>query len=308
MEIVNLNKLPTSDKILIAEKPLIIYVISDIHCKDGVANDPNAVGAYTKISNSRYRLYYQQQEKIDSFIKQVNADKPNLTLCLGDMFDASVPMSQAVNYWESINTEKYFVAGNHDLEYSDYETLVTNFGNANIIADSKFNRSFYINNEQVNAKFILFDCFMKDSEDSIIRQNSAMGTFTSSVLHWIIEEIQNSTTNNIFICDHCGVLQNYDYFNNNNATAFKIAISALMLQNSNLKIYNLFGHNHRWSATFISGMEPIKSINMPSTAEYYVDKPDSIDTSHFTKLYITNTSVTFKDGDLTYTGENAVLN
>ena len=186
-------------KTLIDEKPLVVYVISDIHNKDEVANNPNSVGAYTKVSNASYRLHYQQQEKINNFIAQVNADKPNLTLCLGDMFDSPVPMSQAVSNWESINTEKYFVPGNHDLEYSDYDILATNFGGANIIANSKFNRSFYINSADVNAKFILFDCFMENNENGVIRQNSSTGTITSAELDWIIEEIQNSTSNNIFI-------------------------------------------------------------------------------------------------------------
>lgn len=38
-------------KILIDDTPLIIYVISNIHNKNGVRNNPNSVGAYTKISS-----------------------------------------------------------------------------------------------------------------------------------------------------------------------------------------------------------------------------------------------------------------
>src|SRR5574344_2046779 len=78
---------------------------------------------YTDKSDSDTRKYSVAMDKLDYFINQMNKEKPNFIVELGDMVDTLKPETDAVanlrkieSSYKSFNGPSYHVLGNHEFD------------------------------------------------------------------------------------------------------------------------------------------------------------------------------------------------
>lgn len=100
---------------------------------------------YTDKSDSDTRKYSVAMDKLDYFINQMNKEKPNFIVELGDMVDTLKPETDAVanlrkieSLYKSFNEPSYHVLGNHEFDNLTRSQFLGNITNTNVSADKTY--------------------------------------------------------------------------------------------------------------------------------------------------------------------------
>jgi len=221
----------------LASKSLMI--VTDIHLKNGVEDDPEAPGA---INESLNRYFYSAFEELEKYVTDVNTNQPDLALCLGDMCDSPNDFTRWNQIWGAINSgiKKEIVPGNHDLDDLTFAQLLTTIGydSRPIVAGSQFNQTFALGS---NTRMILLDSTF-DSGDT--HSNS----YTDRHIHstapaWIQTTLENTTENNVIIGMHVG--PHLVEFNQTQAADIYSRIDTVKATRPDLNVTFICGHEHR---------------------------------------------------------------
>lgn len=303
----NITKNVLQQKKIIDTEGIIIYIINDMHNKINVANNPTAEGAYYDYG-SKTRVFYQSEAKITDFVNQCNTDSPDVVVCLGDAFDTSYTIEQIETTefktdWDRITSAKYMTIGNHD-GYSSSVDLFASQTDYTKQAESEFNFSKYITKNDITAKLIFLDMYMMDDgEGGVERHYNSDGTLNVLTKAYLTQEIDNSTTDNIIIMTHTGFYKTGTMsVSTADATWFHELLEAYKTEKSDYNFFNVFGHSHIWGPSTLESYDYCKFLNCAATIEYINEYPDSLRTSHFTKLNINLNDIIVDYGKTSYGG------
>lgn len=249
---------------------LRIFVASDLHLIASVDGDRNAPGA---ISGNRY--FYTAGAKMADFVTQVNAEEPDLVLFLGDLVDSydqdSLDLFNA--HWNSIKPaiQKELTIGNHDLAGGTYNNLVDALGYSqrDEIAGSRFNQTFTITNGRSSAKVV-----MVDSNIGAGGSHTPMvqGEIQQAARDWIEVELSGAGESVALICSHHGPADKPDHFNAANAELFAGVARRVVAANPKIRLFSIYGHNHRAGSTSPVLDRSIVSRSVPPVVDYYEGK------------------------------------
>lgn len=290
----------TDDDNIVKDSKIVFYIISDMHFKDGVQNNPNATDAYYDFGN-RVRAWYQIDEKFSNFINTCNIGKPDYVIIPGDIFEYKYTLEQANNlnykkYIDTLNVPLLCTYGNHD----NYNTMKEYATTQNSIENAKsvFNFAKYIEKGNTKLKLIFIDNYIK--EDSTI-ENSAVGLLSESTKQFIVNEINNSTTKNIVFISHNAIKKDYVYFNNDNATWFHALLQNIN-SNNNYNFLCLYGHEHEYDY-LLEDYTYCKMLRIPTFLDIFKNNETSLRNSNFLSLEFELNNLTIQQKTVTYTGE-----
>lgn len=264
----------SSNKTNVDPNALRIYWGTDAHVVAEVDGKPNAEGA--KAGN---RYYYTASQKLQNFINDINAAKPDLVYFGGDSVDEweSESVNLFLSKWNQIDPmiRKELTIGNHDLAWTP--TLANSeiaqslgYGNKPIIAGSKFNQSFTLSNGYNSVKIISVDTNMNETGT---HQVITAQTVKETVRNWVKSELLNSGVNDVLIFSHGGMEDDMYHFNETDGLAFKEMITNVLAQRPLLKIYSIFGHNHNPVMTEYKRYDnPITSYSVPPIVDFETGK------------------------------------
>jgi hypothetical protein len=275
--------------------PLKIFWATDAHVYASVDGNPNAPSA---IGGTRY--FYTASQKLQYFVDDVNAVIPDLVYFSGDMIEEWKHIGSAdlfMQKWNQIspNIRKELTIGNHDLagfpQLANTEMAdVFGYGGKPIIAGSKFNQSFYLDNGKNKVKVISFDSNIDEFGNHVVVTIQLM---KQPIRDWIESEILNSTADIILICSHGGVADNSAHFSPSDQAAFKTMINNVVGIRPELKLYTFFGHNHILGVSEHKTLgKNIKAYSLPPVVDNSIGK--------YTVLSVSKDGVEFEIKDLAY--------
>lgn len=255
------------------KNPLIIFCATDSHVYAEVDGDAEHEDA---ILGTRY--FYTSGQKLQNFVDDVNQSRPDLTVFLGDIVENwSLTGSPELfmSKWDQIVSKKELTIGNHDMAggggaiaNTDMADLL-GYGSASIVAGSKYNQSFYLDNGYNKIKVIMMDTNINADGNHVA---STPQLLKQPVRDWVESEITNSTENNIIIFSHGNPYDNSAHFNADDAAAFKNMLDGLITSNPDLNIYCISGHNHGTTVKQIANLTNIKAFIIPTVVDYIPGK------------------------------------
>jgi len=217
---------------------LKIMIVTDIHLKADVEDDPEAEGA---INESLHRYYYSAPNLMDQFIADVNSENPDVVICLGDMCDLPEYFTRWNGLWDSINPgiKKYIVPGNHDLDELSFTELteVLGYDADPVVAGSPFNKVIQLND---NVLLILCDVTFNYLDVHV-------NAYTSMSMHstapaWIESTLANYNQNTVIIAAHCAPA--VAEFNQTQAAILFDIIDDATAARPDLNVTWICGHDH----------------------------------------------------------------
>lgn len=280
----------------IDDNPIVIYWATDSHTYALVDGNPAHENA---ISYNRY--YYTSSQKLQNFVDDVNVSGADLAFFSGDMvewWDGTSPQL-FMSKWEQISIKKGLTLGNHDLGGGGAVNVANTdmadmygYGDNPIIAGSKYNYSFYLDNGHNRVKVISFDTNLDDNGEHII---TTVQTVKQPVLDWLQSEILNSDTDSVILFSHASPADWDIHFNPTDRENFKTMINNVVAQRPAVNIVSLAGHNHvqgiqEWDNL---GLSNIRFITTPPVVDFVTGKYTIVTFSSIT-------GVDFTEKDLRY--------
>lgn len=257
-----------------------VYFITDIHLSDPLV--PNLTDPPM--------MFDTVPRKFNSFIKQVNTDKPDVVIALGDLLQGiNGSYETFMSYWNQITQPKYLVPGNHDytaytqnncapLSPMEFVAQKTGYSSNPINAGSRFNYTFSKTIKGISIRFVMVDTNIEP--DGTFKQNQ-IGYFSQDLLSWL-QSVMTCSEKVIFICTHKGgsSIQSADWINLCNL------VSNIITNSPGTKVYYCYGHSHpnSFSEKIIS--PGFKCINFPAFVDLSIGR--------YYKAYIG------KNGDVTF--------
>lgn len=255
--------------------PIYIYWATDAHVYAEVDGNPEHENA--KLGD---RYFYTVGQKLQNFVDDINTYKPDLVFFTGDMVEAwgltGSPELFLIK-WNQIEVRKELIIGNHDMAIGGADIANTTmadmlgYGNNPIIAGSKYNYSFYLDNGFNKVKIISFDTNLDENGNhaAIAKQ-----TVTQPVIDWIESELLNSQTNSVIMFSHANPGDDTEWhFQESGQLAFKQMIDNVAAQRPNLKMYCLAGHNHRQGINEYTRLGPnIRCFSISPIVDFEIGK------------------------------------
>ncbi len=221
-------------------------------------DNPNADGATR--SNKYFYTGHQKHSKV---IEELNQNEEfNYIFTLGDMIDGDHFPTDSDGFlegfepedykgWNDIETDnKELVIGNHDYDgvgdgQQAYDDLANKYGHGDYeeLGGSKFNQTFVIEDEDISVRIICLDVNYVDTTDYEHGYPTEQGCLPPKTISWLEDVFENNDEDLVLVLTHYGIVRDGNFYPDDRDEFLGI-VEVAKQNNSNLIVYNLFGHNH----------------------------------------------------------------
>ncbi|WP_167859389.1 metallophosphoesterase family protein [Paenibacillus cymbidii] len=227
---------------------LTIHWWTDLHLRDELTGKPEAEGAIWM-----ERHYYAALDKLKMSVDIANAERPDLTVCTGDVIDRKQPLLAFAQMWDRVAGPKAFMLGNHDLD-AGYDSVVRELGceERPVTAGSRFTCSFPLYRGQTRARVLLLDTYV-DAEGRH-RYDTCEGTIGEAAFAWLESEMTICAETVVLLFAHNGIDGPEMYFDPRHAARFRELASRVV--GSGKRLYHLAGHHHVYPLAVVRDVLP----------------------------------------------------
>lgn len=237
-----------------------IVIINDLHLKAGIDGDPTQEGAIDSSGLNRY--YYATPKLLKNFVEQMNIERPDHILVLGDFCDKPSDFPYFNEIWSTLEIPSTFTIGNHDLDDTSFSDLATILGynSRPVLGGSPFNQTITIDENLIVMIDTTFDINNQHGNHYL---DVCMHT---DCFDWLEGILLDTELKNVVIATHVG-FHGY-HFNEGQRTLVKQLIARVKQQKPSLNIECVFGHEHKTGFEVFNNIDGMKGTLLPAMILY----------------------------------------